>query len=454
MSLCACFQPSCGASQPDIFAMTYRLPILLLVAALGVVPTMPADVLAGQRANAAALEPIGLEVAWRGQAVMNPRRDKLAHFSNDVEVVYAQSSAGVVSVFNAETGRRLWARQVGQTDEVSMQAVSNSDIVLVVAGPVGWGLDKFTGEVLFEQRLRHHPSAAPAIDSGSCYFPLADGSVHAYAIQTLKYLERYSELPPGVAQPHLWRFNLNEKIRLPVVATEKVLVFGTKHDNLYSISPAGSTYYQQFLNAGTTAPICIDNHGDRQTIVVATADGNLYGFDLTRGTSEWLVPLERNVYEQPLALDGRVYFVMRSAGLGAVSTATGRYVDIADEVSGERRWFVPGVTSILGIAQDAIYGLDGNNRVVAIDKETARVIDRVSVGRYSKGIRNAVTDRLLLASAAGELICLKPAGSRFATFHQRPENEPLEVDIPATDTDVAPEADDAAEDTDEIPQPE
>ncbi len=430
--------------------MTSRLPILLSVLAVCITSGMSADSHAGQLPAAASLDSVGLEVDWRGQAVINPRRDKLTHYSNDAELVYAQSSAGVVSVFSAETGRRLWARQVGQTDEVSMQAVSNSDIVLIVAGPVGWGLSKFTGEVLFEHRLAHHPSAAPAIDSGSCYFPLAGGSVHAYAIKTLKYMERYSELPPGVAQPHLWRFNLNEKIRLPVVSADKVLVFGTKHNNLYSISPAGSTYYQQFLEAETTAPICIDNSGERSAIVVATADGNLYGFDLTRGSREWNIPLERNVYEQPLAIDGRIYFIMRAAGLAAISPGTGQYVDVNDEAGGQRRWFVPGIKKILGVAGSFIYGLDGNNRIVAVDKETARIIGRVPVGRFSNGIRNAVTDRLLLSSASGELMCLRPVGSRFATFHQRPEDEPLEVDIPANDADEnsALEADEAA------PQPE
>jgi len=415
---------------------------------------MSVDTYAGQLPTAASLESIGLEVAWRSQAVMNPRRDKLSHYSNDADLIYAQSSAGVVSVFNAETGRRLWARQVGHTDEVSMQAVSNSDTVLIVAGPVGWGLNKLTGEVMFEHRLRHHPSAAPAIDSGACYFPVAGGSVHAYALQTLTYQERYSKLPPGVAQPHLWRFNLNEKIRLPLVSTGSVLVFGTQHDNLYSISPAGSTYYQQFLHAGASAPICIDSHSEREAVVVATADGNLYSFDLTRGTREWNVPLERNVYQQPLAIAGNVYFIMRAAGLAAVSTSTGRYIDIPDEAGDDQRWFVRGITSILAVAGDYIYGLDGNSRVVAIDKQSAQIIDRVSVGRFSKGIRNAVTDRILLSSSSGELICLKPAGSRFATFHQRPEDEPLEVNIPGSDADTSAETQPAGEAPDDIPQPE
>ncbi len=348
--------------------MICRLPILLPVAALCITSGMLEDSHADQLPSAASLESIGLEFAWRGQAVMNPRRDKLSHYSNDSEVVFAQSSAGVVSVFNAETGRRLWARQVGQTDEVSMQVVSNADIALVVAGPVAWGLDKFSGEVLFEHRLRRQASAAPAIDEAACYFPVVGGSVHAYAIQTLKHISRYSELPPGVAQAHIWRFNLNEKIRLPVVSAGEALVFGTQHNNLYSISPAGSTHYQQFLNAGTTAPICIDDHGEDPAIVVATADGNLYGFDLTRGSRKWNVPLERNVYEQPLAFEGRVYFVMRAAGLATISTTTGRYLDTADASGSLRRWFVPGITSILGVAQGNIYGLDGNNRIVAIDR--------------------------------------------------------------------------------------
>ena len=108
-------------------------------------------------ADEAAVPP--LVQLWEAQAVLNVERDKVAHIVNDEDVVFVQSTAGIITALNAETGREMWTAQVGRTDEVAMPATSNASIVMIVVGPALYALDKFSGKELFSYRLPSQPSA-------------------------------------------------------------------------------------------------------------------------------------------------------------------------------------------------------------------------------------------------------------------------------------------------------
>ena len=379
--------------------------------------------------SAHSLKATGLEVNWTGQAVLDPSRDKVRFITNDEQLVFVQSSAGVVTAFNGEVGRQMWVRQVGRNDAFSMQAVSNSELLLIVSGPEAFGLDKFTGEEIFRHRLPRQPTTPPAIDSAAAYFPLGDGTVYGFSLQTLTHKSRYDTLPPGVARSYLWRFVSNERLEHPPVVTENVIAFSSTSRNLHSVSAAGISYYQEFLNAAPSAPLALDLLGERRNIVIATEDRNLFSFDLTRGTLTWNVPLERRVSRQPLIVGNRVYLVMNATGLTCVSTRTGNYVRVENSIGTSERWFVPSIESIAGVAGDFVYGVDTNRGIVAISQDTGLIHGRAPVPDYSLHHQNSVTDRLYLSSPKGEIISLKPAGSDFATYHQHPEDEPLEVDV-------------------------
>ena len=284
-----------------------------------------------------ALNRVGLQLNWTGQAVLDPSRDKIRFITNDEDLLYVQSSAGVVTAFNAEVGRRMWVRQVGRNDAFSMRAVSNSDLVLIVSGPVAFGLDKFTGEERFRHRLKRQPSSAPAINDKAVYFPLGDGSVYGFSLSTLAYLSRYDTLPQGVSRPYLWRFVSNERVEHPPITTEDVVAFGSTSNNLHSVSAAGVSYYQEFLNAPPAAPMALDRHTERDAVIIATEDGTLFSFDLTRGTLAWNVPLERRVSRQPLIVGDRVFLVMNNAGMACVSTRTGNYVQVENDIGSTDR---------------------------------------------------------------------------------------------------------------------
>ena len=382
----------------------------------------------------AALHPLGLEVAWTGQATLDRARDQLRHVHNDEELLYVQSSAGVVSAFHAESGRRMWVRQVGRNDEQSMRAVSNSEHVLILAGPVAWGLDKFTGDELFQFRLPGQPAESPAINDESFFVSLSNGTIFSYAIETLKYQERYNSLPPKVALPHSWRFVSSEGVRFAPITLGESLIIATEAGSLHSLSMRGESFFQNFLSQPLSAPLTIDRSGDRNHVIVITKNNYFFSIDMVIGDLAWSLPVERSVMQEPLVVENRVYAVVDQVGATCISGQTGQYARVDDDT--DARWIVRGIKAITGINSTHVFGIDRNHRLVAVERLDARIAGRVSVNDYRVHHMNSLTDRLYLVSTSGELLCLKPANSEFAEYHQRPGREPLNVSVPLHDNDI------------------
>jgi outer membrane protein assembly factor BamB len=181
--------------------------------------------------------------------------------------------------------------------------------------------------------------------------------------------------------------------------------------------------------------MALDVHSDRKSILLATEDCNLFSFDLTRGTLAWNVPLERRVSRQPLVVGRRVFVVTEGSGVTCVSTESGTYVPVENGEGGSKRWHVLQIESLVGAAGEHVYGIDQNRRIVAIRRDNGMISGRTPVNGYMLHYQNSVTDRLYFASEFGELMCLKPKDTEFAIYHQRPEKEPLDVDVRATDSD-------------------
>ena len=111
------------------------------------------------------LDRYGLKLDWWGQAVLNPSRDRVRYVTLDEEHLFVQATSGVVTAFDNETGRKLWAQQLGPHDSPSFPATSNKNDLLVVSGMMLYSMDKFRGDVNWQVRLPKLPSTSPAADA-------------------------------------------------------------------------------------------------------------------------------------------------------------------------------------------------------------------------------------------------------------------------------------------------
>lgn len=265
--------------------------------------------------SASELEKLGLELRWEGQATLDVTRDVVRHIINDEQNVYVQSTAGMLTVLNAENGRQLWRRQVGQYDSPARRSVSNSEIVVVASGAELIGMDKFTGEEKFRHRLPTQIAARPGIDEKRIYVPLLGGAVYVYSLGTLEYLTRYDTLPPGIARAHLYKFVCGETIYHPPIVGEKAIAFVSEAGSFYSVeteggSPGGTRF--QLVMSGPASHDLAIAEGDKGPVaLVLTDDNQVFQIDMTTGTSQWSFPIGRKMTQAPIAVGSGVYVVSR-----------------------------------------------------------------------------------------------------------------------------------------------
>ena len=60
------------------------------------------------------LNRLGLTLNWWGQAAVSPSQERVLFFTADEENVYVQSDLGILTSFQAESGKRLWSQLVGR----------------------------------------------------------------------------------------------------------------------------------------------------------------------------------------------------------------------------------------------------------------------------------------------------------------------------------------------------
>ena len=370
-----------------------------------------------------------LQTLWEAQAVLNVDRDKVAHIVNDEDVVFVQSTAGVVTAINAETGREMWTAQVGRTDEVSMPATSNANIVMIVAGPKLYAIDKFTGRPLFSYRLNGHPSAGPVITEGSFLVPLSDTSVAACSLKTLQYLERYQKLPSGVAQPIAWRFVTGEVIKTAPVAGVSRCAFVTDLGNVFVVDvggvQAGKSKFQLLLRSHPTSPLTLVSR-DQEYLFVATANNRLYCIGLnTNGRMQWTYPLGHHVSE-PITVIGEDVFVVGDEGeLMALGLKSG----LPRQTTSGKPFVLKDVKTLVSVSENAVYAVDSSGRLLTVDRKTGEVVEKNEYAGLNVPLRNSVTDRLYLSSTSGRVVCLKESGIDFPIYHQNPKRSPIMPEI-------------------------
>src|SRR5262249_30825162 len=150
---------------PLVFAERSMRPKLrcVLCAAIG---TLIVPQIAGAAStisqNAAARH--GLARGWFAQVASARATGPITHIHHDEGLLVAQTAGGMMTALDAETGRILWALQVGPRNHLSSEAAVNPEYVAVVNGSVLYVLDRASGRLLWQKQLSGSPGAGPALN--------------------------------------------------------------------------------------------------------------------------------------------------------------------------------------------------------------------------------------------------------------------------------------------------
>ncbi len=391
----------------------------------------------------------GLELAWWGQGVMNPRRDKVEHLSTDEDCVFAQSTSGVITAFDAQTGQRRWAVQLGRFDHPSFQAVSNEAIVMVVVGTAMFGLDKITGKTLWEVRLPGQPSTGPSADAVHVYVGMLDGSVYAFDLRKIRELYAAHRLPEWSYQTVSWRYMTSKEITSPPVVFGSRVCLASRDGNVYAVSAARREMVFQFE---TDAPIVAPLSRVNDLLFLASEDFSFYALRVKpkseassdkkkHGTEEgaedqgpnrdresgkvvWEFTTGLPIRKAPYAIGPDIFLMPDRGGFYCLASA-----------NGTQRWWQPQGVNFVAATTQHVYVTDRDQSLLALNRENGSVTGSLPLRQFPVRFQNDRTDRIVMATETGLVMVLREKGRTIPTFHMYPDRLPLLPEFASEDGD-------------------
>ena len=352
---------------------------------------------------------------WSGQAVLNPSRDKVAHFTMDEDLVYVQATNGIVTAFDAETGDRQWSVRLGRYDDPSFPIVSNEDLALVVAGTSMYGIDRRTGNILWSIRLPGAPSTGPAVDATQVYVGTLDGSLYAFSLKRIQKAYQERRLPQWSHETMVWRYQAVKEVTSPPITTGRTVNFASRDGSLYAVTANRRELAYQFE---TDAPIVAPLATSGGLQFLASEDYNFYAIDLANGRIRWEFVAGLPIRTEPFAIGDQLFLHPDRGGLYCIDAQTG-----------VQRWWQPRLHHFVGQASRTVFARDDNKDLVLVNLEDGAMIGRVHTGRFTRHIANDRTDRIFLTTESGRIMALRFRGQDYPVFHKYPERLPLQPDF-------------------------
>lgn len=411
--------------RPRVSTML-RFRSLLAVAALMALLQLPANAQLDRPTLPAKeeLARLGLVRAWWARAVIDPTRDKVRSITADEQAVFVQSTTGIVSALDGETGRLMWARLIGSPDQVTFPLVTNDEMLFAAAGMDLYGIDKASGEPMWTIRLPHHPSASPYVDEQRAYIGTVDGSVYAYDLARVKELYQRRMLPQYQDLTLFWRYQAPSEIVSPPVSNGHAVVFASFSGLLFSVLAEDRGLNFQF-ETESRAPIRVPVGRSGDTIYVASDDARVFALDMVNGSRRWSFTAGTAVRQQPRVVGSHVFVNPSGRGMFSLRTQTGF-----------EEWQQREATTFLAATPDIVYASDAVGNVLVLDRKDGAVIGSLPYRHLKARVQNERTDRLYLATEGGLVVCIHENGRKLPLWHMFPERQPIRVPVAPDEPDM------------------
>jgi outer membrane protein assembly factor BamB len=425
--------------------MTIFRTVLLLAAAFGGALSAQAQP-GGAPAPALLAEEefnrVGMTRAWWGHAVMNPKRDRLQYISGDERTLVAISSVGVVTAFDAETGRQLWYRQVGASDAASLRPSFDQRNVYCVSGRTLYALDRATGDETWALGLPSEPNSTPMVSGRQIYVGFLDGSQYAFDLERINEFHSAGKLPAYSAGTVVWRFRTSRPITAPAIARGKTVIFASGNGLVYCVSADKRDLVYQFeTDAALTAPPI----RYRDLLLLASEDYNVYSLQITNGRQRWQFTTGLVIRKAPVLIEDEVYLLPERGNLYKLDPATGApFPEFPPK---------PNISEFLAASADRVFAIDQGGNLIIMSRQRGETLGRTPLKGLTLSLINDYSDRVYLASRTGLVICAREIGRDYPRLHKHPERQPLTPEF-APEGSIEPTVEEVSSPDEAAPQPE
>ncbi len=388
------------------------------------------------------LAQLGLKRHWHTYIPIQGARDGISFLQILHNQIVVQSRMGAVASLDLEGGTTQWRVLPG----VPYQAFQipcgvNEHNIVVLAGGKLCGLDRKTGMTEWSLEVPGIPATAAAADDEHLYVGTSDGMVRGYFLpfslrQSLNYTSR-SEFEEALRRRGLSSERINSRIpemiwsyKLPAAMRVAPAVFGTHvvladgEGTVYSIENERRSVGDMF-RAGGSVVADLAQTGDM--FYLASLDRQVYAGEQVSGKMElrWRYTAGSKILQKPMPIGQDLFVVSKDEGMTRL-----------DRFSGTAFWSLPSAKRFLAASHRLVIGLDDHNQMLIIDRSRGSILATWSAKAFTILSPNEYTDRIVLASHDGLILCLRDMDPRCEqpTLHI-PKTEPKKVAEPIV-TDV------------------
>lgn len=381
-----------------------------------------------------ALARVGLERHWMAPVPI-VSTERLLGISIADGLLFAQTSDGNVYAYDAESGRRLWAADLGRRVGFTRPASVNSRLVFVTNSNYLFALDRQTGRIVWAQDLFIMPASATACDEDRVMVGLTNGKLVAFNLiepggKTRALLPRPKEA---------WSWQTNGPLTSRPLAAGKFVAFGG-HDGTLSVTiaekPATEPAVMLYLLAtGGEIRANLGAYGQR-LLLVPSADQSVYAVDLFTADVKWTYPTGAPVLQEPLVADTDAYIASAAGLLTAIDVSTG-----------SPRWTISTQGGrLISVSGTRVYLESHDDDLFIVERATGRVLARpeatfhragLNLREFTLGLTNSLDDRLYVGTGTGLILCLREIGRLAPRPLRDPKLPPLGY-IPPEGIEVQP----------------
>jgi outer membrane protein assembly factor BamB len=379
------------------------------------------------------LDQFNLKLAWRVYIPTGGLRDGLFSVHPLENQVLVQTFSGTVIALNLADGSTQWRAHVGQPYRPSQPLGWNARSVLVTQGPRVFALDRETGLLQWELSLPHALSAPPVADADRLYVNLSNNRLNVYDLpkpapppepgtevtgpdaKASSPARTYSAFgvsggavtavgPVSSSQqtgqavivgPQLqfaWDLGMAERLeQQPMLTPQFVVLAGSGGTFLASAKVTRQVYYSFQAEAPISSQI--SQLGD--VAYVPASDYRVYALNLETGKVLWYFTGGAPILRIPAINDEDVYVAPARGGLFRLQRATGEVL-----------WQRPNADRFMAANRKFVYTADPSGRLLILDRVRGTELGVYDTRDFLVPIRNEITDRLLLGSHSGLLLCL------------------------------------------------
>ena len=384
------------------------------------VPDLPTD---------ARLATVGLEKAWVGVATIDPFEDEVKHLTSDEDGVYVLTRQNLLTCFDLITGRKKWTVRIGSARDPSSPPTTNRTTLFATVGNDVYALDKDSGNEDWRLPLASSPSAAAQADDDLLLVGTLGGSLLAYDLKQIERTFREGRIADFAGGTLLWRYNTGSEIVGPPVSDGDTIAVANRGGDVAGLNRTrGGLLFKFSTDLPAVAPL---TSGDGR-LFLASGDQNIYAIDRENGRDLWEFVTRSEVRTRPRQVGDSLYVSPYGGGLYRVRADSGREL-----------WYAPQASGPVGVSGRTVYADGPGGALLLLDREDGRRVGAVSLPRFPLRDTNDRTDRVVVASESGIVICLRETGRVFPAFHRYPDRRPLTPEFAPVDG--TPPADPAAE---------